>query len=281
MSNQKIAVVTGTSSGIGLETAIHLAKNGFKTYATMRNLNKSDAIKQRARSENIPIEITSLDVNDDASVKGAINTIVEKEGRIDVLVNNAGYALFGAVEDLSSAEISDQFNTNVLGPYRTVREVLPTMRKQNSGRIITISSIAGFMGMPAGSAYAASKFAVEGFTESLRQEVSKFGIHACVVEPGAIKTPIMESSPMAKKAQENPTYAELYEGLGKTMQNMLENHASPPSVVAEQVLQAATSENPGTRYTAGEDAKMMENARKTMSDQEFEKMVSTSFFSQQ
>ena len=160
MSNQKIAVVTGTSSGIGLETAIHLAKNGFKMYATMRNLGKSEAIKQRAQSENVPIEITQLDVNDDESVKIAINNIIEKEGRIDVLVNNAGYALLGAVEDLSSAEVSDQFNTNVLGPYRTVREVLPTMRKQNSGRIITISSIAGFMGMPAGSAYSASKFAV-------------------------------------------------------------------------------------------------------------------------
>jgi NAD(P)-dependent dehydrogenase (short-subunit alcohol dehydrogenase family) len=280
MSEQKIAVVTGTSSGIGLETAIHLAKNGFKTYATMRNLNKAQAIKQRGQLENLPIEILELDVNDDASVKNAINTIVEKEGRIDVLVNNAGYALLGAVEDLSTEEINDQFNTNVLGPYRTVREVLPTMRKQKSGRIITISSIAGFMGMGAGSAYAASKFAVEGFTESLRHEISQFGIHACVVEPGAIKTPIMESSPMAKKAQENPTYSELYEGLGKTMTNMLENHASPPSVVAEEVLKAATSENPGTRYTAGEDAKMMEKARKTMSDKEFENLVSTSFFPQ-
>jgi NAD(P)-dependent dehydrogenase (short-subunit alcohol dehydrogenase family) len=281
MAEQKVAVVTGTSSGIGLETAIHLAKNGFKTYATMRNLSKSEAIKQRAKAENVSIEITQLDVNDDTSVKGAINTIIEKEGRIDVLVNNAGYALLGAVEDLSSAEVSDQFNTNVLGPYRTAREVLPIMRKQNSGRIITISSIAGFMGMPAGSAYSASKFAVEGFTESLRQEVSKFGIHACVVEPGAIKTPIMESSPMAKKAQENPTYSELYQGLGKTMQDMVENHSSPPSVVAEQVLEAATSENPDTRYTAGEDAKMMEKARKEMSDKDFENLVMTSFFAQQ
>ena len=281
MTENKVAIVTGTSSGIGLETAIHLAKNGFKTYATMRNTGKSDAIKKRSQDENVPIEILQLDVNDDLSVKNAIETILQKDGRIDVLVNNAGYALFGAVEDLSSAEVSDQFNTNVLGPYRTSREVLPIMRKQNSGRIITISSIAGFIGMPAGSAYSASKFAVEGFTESLRQEVSKYGIHACVVEPGAIKTPIMESSPMAKKAQENPTYSELYEGLGKTMQNMLENNASPPSVVAQQVLEAATSQNPNTRYTAGEDAKMMEKARKEMSDKDFENLVMTSFFSQQ
>ena len=281
MTEQEVAIVTGTSSGIGLETAIHFAKNGFKTYATMRNTSKSDVIKKRSQDENVPIEILQLDVNDDLSVKNAIETVLQKDGRIDVLVNNAGYALFGAVEDLSSAEVSDQFNTNVLGPYRTSREVLPIMRKQNSGRIITISSIAGFIGIPAGSAYSASKFAVEGFTESLRQEVSKYGIHACVVEPGAIKTPIMESSPMAKKAQENPTYSELYEGLGKTMQNMLENNASPPSVVAQQVLEAATSQNPNTRYTAGEDAKMMEKARKEMSDKDFENLVMTSFFSQQ
>ena len=113
-SNQKIAIVTGSSSGIGLETALHLAKNGFKTYASMRNVQKSEEIKQRAKSDNLPIEIIQLDVTDDESAKTAISTIVEKEGRIDVLVNNAGYAVIGAVEDLSSKEIKDQFETNVL-----------------------------------------------------------------------------------------------------------------------------------------------------------------------
>ena len=280
MSEQRIAVVTGTSSGIGLETAIHLAKNGFKTYATMRNLNKAQAIKQRGQSENLPIEILELDVNDDASVKNAINTIVEKEGRIDVLVNNAGYALLGAVEDLSTQEINDQFNTNVLGPYRTVREVLPTMRKQKSGRIITISSVAGFMGMPIMSAYASSKFAVEGLTESLRHEVSQFGIHACVVESGVIKTSIMGSAPVAKKSMENSVYSDMTQAFEKAISVMVENNSSPPSVVAEAVLQAATSENPETRYTAGEDAKMIQQARKTSSDKEFEKLINTFFSSQ-
>ena len=278
MSNQKVAVVTGSSSGIGLETALQLAKNGFKTYATMRNTSKSDTIKQRSQSENLPIEILQLDVTDDSSVKNAIGTIVEKEGRIDVLVNNAGYALLGAVEDLTIEEIKDQFNTNVYGPYRTVREVLPTMRKQKDGRIITISSIAGFTGMPIGSAYVASKFAVEGFTESLRHEVSPFGIHACVVEPGAIKTHIMEGAPVAKKATENSAYAEITQAMGKAMGDMLENQASPPSVVANAVLEAATSDYPETRYVAGEDAKTIQQARKTMPDKEFEGMIS-SFFS--
>ena len=184
----------------------------------------------------------------------------------------------GAVEDLSTEEVKDQFDTNVYGPYRTVREVLPTMRKQKNGRIITISSIAGFMGMPIGSAYVASKFAVEGFTESLRHEVAQFGIHACVVEPGAIRTKIMEGGPVAKKSLENSAYSDITQAIGKAMGDMLENQSSPPSVVAEAVLEAATSENPETRYTAGEDAKMIQQARKTMPDKEFEGLVN-SFFS--
>ena len=277
MADQKVAIVTGSSSGIGLETALHLAKNGFKTYATMRNLGKSDKIK--SQSENLPIEIIQLDVTDDASVKHAINTIVQKEGRIDVLVNNAGYALLGSVEDTSSEEVKAQFDTNVFGVYRTIREVLPTMRKQKSGRIITISSIAGFTGMPIMSSYAATKFAVEGLTESLRHEVSPFGIHACVIEPGAIKTGIMETTPYAKKSMENSAYAGQSQMLGKVFEEMMKNHSSHPSVVAEAVLQAATSENPETRYTAGEDAKMIQQARKTKSDKEFEEFLLTNFMS--
>ena len=280
MTNQKIAVVTGSSSGIGLETAVHLAKNGFKTYATMRNTGKSDILKQRLQSENLPIEIIQLDVTDDSSVKNAITSIIEKEGQIDVLVNNAGYGLIGAVEDLSSEEVKNQFDTNVFGVFRAIREVLPIMRKQKSGRIITISSIAGFMGMPIFSAYVSSKFAVEGLTESLRHEVSQFGIHACVIEPGVIKTPILESAPVAKKSSETPAYSELTQATEVAMDTMMKNSSSPPIVVAEIVLQAATSENPETRYTAGEDAKMIQQARKTSSDKEFEELISTFFSSE-
>ena len=280
-SNQKIAIVTGSSSGIGLETAIHLAKNRFKTYATMRNLGKSDEIKQRTQSDNLQIEIAQLDVTDDESVKTAINTIAEKEGRIDVLVNNAGYAIVGAVEDLSSKEIKDQFNTNVFGVYRTTQAVLPTMRKQQSGRIITISSIAGFSGFPAMSAYVGTKFAVEGFTESLRHEISPFGIYASVVEPGVIKTNIMKAAPIAKRAQEeNSPYSQTIQTIGKGIEGAMEVMGSPPSVVAEAVLQAATAENPEIRYTAGDDAKMLQQARKAKSDKEFEEFVKTGFLDQ-
>ena len=272
--SSKIAIITGRSSGIGLETAILLAKNGFKTFATMRNTIKADKIKQRAKSENVSVEILSLDVTNDESVKNAIKTIIEKEGRIDVLVNNAGYAIIGAVEDLSNEEIKSQFETNVFGVYRITQAVLPIMRKQKSGRIITISSIAGFAGFPAMSAYVSTKFAVEGFTESLRHEVTPFGIHACVVEPGVIKTNIMKAAPTAKKSLDNSAYSDIVQSIGKGIQGAMESMGSPPSVVAKAVLQAATAENPEIRYTAGEDAKMLQQARKIKSDKEFEEVVS-------
>ena len=281
--NQRIAIVTGSSSGIGLETALHLAKNGFKTYASMRNLQKSDEIKQRSQAENVSIEIIQLDVTNEESVKMAVNTIVEKEGRVDVLVNNAGYAVIGAVEDLSSKEIRDQFETNVFGVYRVTQAVLPTMRQQKNGRIVTISSIAGFSGFPAMSAYVGTKFAVEGFTESLRHEVLPFGIYASVVEPGVIKTNIMKTAPVAKKIQDannNSAYYETIQAIGKGIEGAMELMGSSPSVVAETVLQAATAENPEIRYTAGEDAKMLQQARKTKSDNEFEAFVKTGFLDQ-
>ncbi len=133
--------------------------------------------------------------------------------------------------------------------------------------------------MPIFSAYVSSKFAVEGLTDSLRQEVSQFGIHACVVEPGAIKTGIMETTPVAKKSMENSAYSDLLQAFGKIAEDMMKNRSSPPSVVAEAVLETATLDNPETRYTAGEDAKMMHQARKTKSDKDFEEFIRTSFMS--
>jgi len=275
----KVAIITGCSSGIGLETAIHLTKNGFRVFATMRNLEKADSLKKRAESENLNIEISQLDVTDDLSVKNAVSQMVNKTGRIDVLVNNAGYAIIGAAEDLSSEELQAQFDTNVFGVFRTTRAVLPTMRNQKSGKIITISSIAGFSGFPSMSAYCSTKFAIEGFTESLRYELGPFGISACVIEPGVIKTPIMETAPIAKKTKDGSAYSEMIQKIGMGIRGMMENQSSPPLVVAEAVLKAATAENPEIRYTAGDDAKMLAAARNSKSDEEFEEMIKTSFLS--
>jgi NADP-dependent 3-hydroxy acid dehydrogenase YdfG len=152
-ADQKIAIVTGSSSGIGLDTSVTLAQNGFLTYATMRNLDKSSIVKAAAEKEKLPIKIVKLDVTDDQSVKDAIRAVVSENGRIDILVNNAGYGLVGAFEDLSIDEIKNQYETNVFGLIRVTQNVLPIMRSQKSGIIVNVSSGAGLFGYPGGSAY--------------------------------------------------------------------------------------------------------------------------------
>jgi len=273
VSNSKVAVVTGSSSGIGLETALVLAENGFKTYATMRNVSKASNILDRAQRKNLPIEVLELDVNSDKSVRQAVEKIVKAEGRIDVLVNNAGYALVGAVEEVSADEVKDQYETNVLGVFRTIREVLPTMRKQRSGTIINISSIAGLIGFVGMGAYVSTKFAIEGLTQSLRMELAPFGIRALVVEPGVIRTNILNSSPIAKKAQsKDSAYKEMMRRFNEALESMLKN-ASEPIVVANQVLRAATDIPPKMRYPAGPDAEMLLAAREQKTDEELEEFV--------
>ena len=157
LANHKVAVVTGSSTGIGYETSLTLARNGFLTYATMRNLSKSDKMKLIVPKENLPIQIKQLDVTDDVSVKDATQAISSEAGRIDVLVNNAGYGLNGAFEDLAMDEIKAQYETNVFGLIRTTQAVLPIMRRQKSGTVVNISSGAGRFGFPSGSAYVTYK----------------------------------------------------------------------------------------------------------------------------
>src|ERR671927_1368295 len=184
----KVAVITGSSSGIGSETSLTLARNGFLTYATMRNLDKGENLKSVATKENLPIRINQLDVTDDVSVKNTVQAILSETGRIDVLVNNAGYGLNGAFEDLAMDEIKAQYETNVFGLIRTTQAVLPIMRRQKSGTIINISSGAGRFGIPGISAYVSTKFSVEGLSESISYELEPFGIKVVIVEPGVIRT---------------------------------------------------------------------------------------------
>jgi NAD(P)-dependent dehydrogenase (short-subunit alcohol dehydrogenase family) len=175
-SGQKVAVITGSSSGIGYETSLTMARNGFLTYATMRNLAKSDTIKSVATKEKLSIHTNQLDVTDYKSVNNAVQAIVSEAGAIDVLVNNAGYALSGAFEDLAMVEVKDQYETNLFGLIRTTQAVLPIMRQQKSGIIVNISSGAGRFGYPGGSAYVSTKFALEGLSESMAYELEPFGI---------------------------------------------------------------------------------------------------------
>lgn len=272
-----VAVVTGSSSGIGFEIALMLARNGFQTYATMRNLAKSENIKSIASKENLPIYIEQLDVTDNKSVTNAIQAIVSKANGIDVLVNNAGYALTGAFEDLAIEEIKAQYETNLFGLIRTTQTVLPIMRKQKSGAIVNISSGAGRFGYPGGSAYVSTKFAVEGLSESMAYELEPFGIKVILIEPGVIKTNIANGMVIAEKSQNpNSPYSQIMQKMSTSFEHMLEN-ASSPDVVAKVVLKAVTSENPSLRYLAGKDVEMWIEAKRNISDDQFYKMIKQSF----
>ena len=266
---EKVAVITGSSSGIGLETALTLAKTGFLTYATMRNLAKVDNIKTLADKDNLPIRIVQLDVTDNSSVNNAIQSILSESGKIDVLVNNAGYALSGAFEDLSIEEIKTQYETNFYGVIRTTQAVLPSMRKQKSGRIINISSGLGRFGLPGSSAYCSTKFAMEGLSESMAYELDQFGIKVVLIEPGVIRTNIGNSMVIANKAQDSSSpYSQMMQNMGNSFKKFTEN-ASSADVVANVVIEAATSENPYLRYLAGKDMEIWMQGKNSMSDEEF------------
>jgi NAD(P)-dependent dehydrogenase (short-subunit alcohol dehydrogenase family) len=272
-SNRKVAVVTGSSSGIGYEISLMLARNGFLTYATMRNLNKSENIQSVASKENLPIRINQLNVTDDVSVKDAVQAILSETGRIDVLVNNAGYVLNGAFEDLAMDEIKTQYDTNVFGLIRTTQTVLPIMRRQNSGIIVNISSGAGRFGYPGQSAYISTKFAVEGLSESMSYELEPFGIKVVVVEPGVIRTNIVNGMVVAKKSQDpDSPYLQIIQKMATVLENMMEN-GSPPDLVAKVVLNAVTNESPTLRYLAGNDVEAWLDSKRNMSDEEFYKMM--------
>ncbi|HYZ49515.1 MAG TPA: SDR family oxidoreductase [Nitrososphaeraceae archaeon] len=277
-TSQKVAIVTGSSTGIGYETSLALARNGFLTYATMRNLNKAENIKSVATKESLTLYVKQLDVTDDASVKNAVEAISsETRGRIDVLVNNAGYGLNGAFEDLAMDEIKAQYETNVFGLIRVTQAVLPTMRRQKSGTIVNISSGAGRFGFPSGSAYVSTKFAVEGLSESISYELEPFGIKVVIVEPGVIRTNFGNGLVVAKKSQHpNSPYSQMMKKIANSFEELMKNSSSP-SLVANVVLKAVKDENPSLRYLAGNDVEQWLGAKRTMSDEEFYKMMSQNF----
>ena len=271
-----VAVVTGSSGGIGLATSLALARSGYLTYATMRNLAKRNSIQSLAEKQHLPIRTVQLDVTDENSVKNAIQSILSESEGIDLLVNNAGYGLTGAFEDIGIDEIKALYETNLFGVIRVTQGVLPIMRKQGSGRIINISSGAGRIGYPGGSAYVSSKFALEGLTESMAYEIEQFGIKAVLVEPGFVRTNFGENMVIAKKAQDpNSPYSQMMIQMSSSSvrSRMVEN-ASDADLVASVVVEAATAKEPNFRYLAGKDVQQLVTAKKSMSDEEFQRMIS-------
>jgi NAD(P)-dependent dehydrogenase (short-subunit alcohol dehydrogenase family) len=274
MSNQRVAVVTGASSGIGYETSLTLARNGFLTYATMRNLGKSGNIKSVADKEKLPLKIVQLDVTDDWSVKNAMQSIIAEASRIDILVNNAGYVLNGAFEDVAMEELKAQYETNLFGVTRVTQAALPIMRKQKSGIIVNISSgVITIGGFPGGSAYVSTKYAIEGLSKSMAYELEPFGIKVVLVEPGVIRTNLGDNMVAAKKSQDpNSPYSQIIQKMAASFEPMLKNGSSA-DVVAKVVLNAVTSETPSPKYLAGKDIETWMEAKRSMSDEEFGKMM--------
>ena len=277
-TSQKVAIVTGSSTGIGYETSLALARDGFLTYATMRNVNKAENIKSIATKESLPLHVKQLDVTDDISVKNAVQAISsETGGRVDALINNAGYGLNGAFEDLSMDEIKAQYETNFFGLIRVTQALLPTMRRQKSGTIVNISSGAGRFGFPGGSAYVSTKFAIEGLSESMSYELEPFGIKVVIVEPGVIRTNFGNGLVVAKKSQDpNSPYSMMMKKIANAFEQMTKN-ASSPDLVANVVLKAVKDENPNLRYLAGNDVEQWLGAKKNMSEEEFYKMMNQNF----
>lgn len=273
---EKIAIVTGSSSGIGYETALALARDGFYTFATMRNTSKAPEIQEAAKKEKLKIDVIELDVDKEESIKSAINKIISEKNRIDVLVNNAGYMVFGCVEDVPVNEFRKQFETNFFSIVRIIQEVAPIMRKQGSGTIVNISSVVGRMGLPGSPAYTSTKFALEGLTECLRYELGQFGIKITLIEPGVIKTNFF-SSMKKVESKSDPRYKELTEKILSGLKMMVEM-GTHPSEVAKVVIKAINDKEILPRYVAGNDASMFLEAKKMKTDIEFENYMKKELF---
>lgn len=280
-NERKVAVVTGSSSGIGYATALQLARSGYFTFATMRNPEKGGDLIRAAKNEELPILVEQLDVTDLDSIKDFMSRrlAVKSSGRIDVLVNNAGYALMGSLEDLSMKEIQDQLETNLLGAIRVTQQVLPVMRAQGSGIIVNISSGVGRIGFQGLSAYVATKFALEGLSESLAYEVGPFGIKVVLIEPGVVKTKAFDNMVIGQAAlRKDSPYAGMLDNLNVAFKTRLDK-ASTPDQIAATILQAISSQEPKLRYAVGQDVVALLEKKRTLTDEQFQEHMKNSMMS--
>lgn len=248
----KTILITGASSGIGKVTAKYFAEKGWNVAATMRNPEKETELQ---KIENI--NIFKLDVSDADSIQNSYNEIMREFGAVDVLLNNAGYGLYGAFELLSETQIRKQFEVNVFGMMNVTKAYLPHFRERKSGVIINVSSVAGKIGAPLSSAYCSTKFAVEGFSESLTFEMNEFGVRVKIVEPGIVKTDFLSRSLVLPENSKNiKAYDAYVERYRQRRAGGIDTNASMPIVIAEKIYEAATDTSDRLRYPAGKDSEM-------------------------
>lgn len=264
---KKVVLITGASSGIGKETAQLLVNNSYTVYGAARRLDKMQDLKAAG------VHLLEMDVTDEQSMLKGVAEIMQREKRIDVLVNNAGYGSYGAIEDVPLSEAKYQFDVNVFGLARLIQLVLPHMREQKSGRIVNISSMGGKFGEPHGAWYHATKYAVEGLSDCLRMELKQFGIDVVIIEPGAI---ITEWNSISRdnllKVSGNTAYKNLAHKHFKMMETA-DKRGSQPIVVAKTITQAVMSRSPKTRYATGGGAKLILFLRALLSDKLFDRIM--------
>lgn len=266
---KKVALVTGASSGIGKETSIKLHDNDYIVYSAARRLEKMKDLEKKG------IHTIYIDVNDEKSMLECINKIIENEGRIDVLVNNAGYGSYGAIEDVPIDEARRQFEVNIFGLARLTQLVLPYMRENKYGKIVNISSMGGKVYTPLGAWYHATKHALEGFSDCLRLEVQKFGIDVVVIQPGGIKTDWgFIAAENLKKTSAHGVYAQMANKIANGMEEMYRSDKlTDPKVIANTIYKAVVARKPKTRYAKGYMAKIAMFMRKCFGDRIFDKII--------
>ncbi len=268
---KKVAIVTGASSGMGKSAAGFLHDQGYIVYGVARRLEEMNDLKAKG------IKVLSMDITDDASIQAAVNEILTNEGRIDVLINNAGYGSYGAVEDIAIDEARRQFEVNLFGMARITQLVLPTMRAQHAGRIVNISSMGGKVFTPFGAWYHATKHAVEGWSDCLRLELKPFGIDVVIVEPGGIKTPWGTiASDNLRKNSGHGAYAKHANSVANTTEKLYtSNQLTDVDVLGKTIAKAASVSRPKRRYVKGYMAKPAIFIRKWFGDGVFEKLISS------
>ncbi|MCW3806782.1 oxidoreductase [Plebeiibacterium marinum] len=264
---KKVVLLTGASSGIGNQTARLLAEKGYKVYAAARRTEKLEELK------SFGIKPIHLDVSNENSIVNAVESIMKTENRIDILINNAGFGTYGALEDVSIETARYQYEVNVFGVARLIQLVLPSMRKNKYGKIINITSGGGRFATPYGSWYHSSKFALEGLSDSLRNEVKQFGIDVVIIEPGAIESEFAHIAldSMVKNADKS-AYKEAITRTVDANKKMVHN-ASKPIVISKLILKGIESKNPKTRYAGGFGIKPTLFMRWLLSDKLFDKML--------
>ncbi len=259
----KSAIITGTSKGIGLQTALTFARAGYRVFATMRNPELASAFRQQIKQESLSMTIHAMDVDSDNSVQQCMETILEENDSIDVLVNNAGIERHGSIEELTMADFKDVMETNYFGVLRCTKALLPLMRKNKNGCIINVASIAGKIANSPLGAYAASKFALEAVSEALAQEVKAHNIRVAIVEPGIINTQMANDISISENSiyPQSKRFAGLFAASLKT--------PTQPNLVADKILEIAESNSWQLRYPVGPDAIPFLEWRASMTDEEY------------